>query len=196
MDSILSTVISFVEVHRFLGYIILFFLMMFEGEILLVLSGVLVHLKAFDFFDTLFIAFSGAVIGNILWYYLGEFLGSRHSEKKFITYVKETFLRTFPHLSEKPFWTIAVSKFIYGTTRTVVAMSGFLRINFLLFLRAEISATFLWTSAFLSLGYFVGYVAVSFAHKIELFLLATAFCIIGIVVFERVVRRYLEKRKQ
>lgn len=65
---------SFAEAHRYLGYAILFFGMIVEGETFLMAYGILAHLKAFDWGDTFIIAFISVIISDIFWYHLGVFL--------------------------------------------------------------------------------------------------------------------------
>ena len=129
MENGLNFFISFVEAHRFIGYAILFVGMLLEGETILIGAGILVHLKAFDPFDTLVIAFSGVIIGDFLWYYLGMFLYNKYSEKKMVIYAKKNILRFLPNFEQKPFWSIFASKFIYGLNHSALVFSGFLKVK-------------------------------------------------------------------
>ena len=89
MENGLNFFISFVEAHRFIGYVILLVGMLLEGETILIGAGILVHLKALDPFDTFAIALSGVIMGDLLWYYFGVYLCSRYGNNKFIDYVKK-----------------------------------------------------------------------------------------------------------
>jgi membrane protein DedA with SNARE-associated domain len=188
--------VSFVEVHRFAGYLLLFIGMLFEGETLLLGSGILIHLGAFDPLDTYFIAFAGALIGDFLWYYLGSFLRDRYPENRFINYVKRTILRFIPHFERKPFWSIVASKFIYGTNRSAIVFSGFLRINVWLFAKAELFVVTIWTMLTLMLGYALSYTAINITHNLKLFGLIVAALIIAVIAGERIITSFLRNRSE
>lgn len=169
MENGLNFFISFVEAHRFIGYAILFVGMLLEGETILIGAGILVHLKAFDPFDTFMIALSGVFFGAFLWYYLGMFLHKRYAENKMLIYAKKNILRLLPNFEQKPFWSIFTSKFIYGLNHSALVFSGFLKINLALFAKAEIFASIIWTIGNLMLGYIVSYAAINITHNIKFF---------------------------
>ena len=169
MENGLNFFISFVEAHRFIGYAILFVGMLLEGETILIGAGILIYLKAFDPFDTFMIAIPGVIIGDFLWYYLGMFLHKRYAENKMIIYAKKNILRLLPNFEQKPFWSIFVSKFIYGLNHSALIFSGFLKINLTLFAKAEILASIIWTIGNLILGYIMSYAAINVTHNIKFF---------------------------
>lgn len=186
--------ISFVEVHRFTGYLLLFIGMLLEGETFLLGSGILIHLGAFDPVDTYFIALPAALIGDFLWYSLGLFLQKRYPDNKVINYAKRTILRFIPHFEQKPFWSIVVSKFIYGTNRSALIFSGFLRINIWLFAKAEIFVTTIWVALSLTLGYILSYTATNITHNLKLFGLIAITLIILVIMGERFITSFLRSR--
>ncbi len=165
----LQLFITFVEAHRFIGYAILFVGMLLEGETLLLGSGILIHLGAFDPLDTFFIALAGSFVGDLLWYFLGTFLYHRYSGSKIIHYAKRNILRVFPNFEYKPFWSIVVSKFIYGTNRSMLMLCGFSKIKLSLFAKAEVFAAPLWVVMTLILGSILSYAALNVTHRIRIF---------------------------
>ncbi|MBI5817201.1 MAG: VTT domain-containing protein [Candidatus Yonathbacteria bacterium] len=183
----LGLFIAFVEAHRFIGYAILFVGMLLEGETLLLGAGILVHLKAFDPLDTFFIALAGSFIGDFLWYYLGMFLHRRYGENKIIHYAKRNILRVFPNFERKPFWSIVVSKFIYGTNRSMLVLCGFSKIKLSLFARAEVLASPVWIMISLVLGYVLSYAALNITHRLKIFGIIVALAIVTFLAIEHLI---------
>jgi len=198
MENGLNFFISFVEAHRFIGYVILLGGMLLEGETILIGAGILVHLKALDPFDTFAIALSGVIMGDLLWYYFGVYLCSRYGNNKFIDYVKKKILRFFPDFEQKPLLPVFISKFIYGMNHSTLVLSGFVRIKFLLFIEASITASTIWTIIILTLGYFLSYTAINISHNIKIFGFTIALVILGFIALEHGVAsfvRYKNNRK-
>lgn len=196
MDNALQLFISFVEAHRFIGYLLLFIGMLLEGETILIGAGILVHLRAFDPFDTFAIALSGVIIGDFLWYYVGVYLCDRYGKNKFIEYAKRKILRFFPNFEQKPFWSIFISKFIYGMNHPTLILSGFARIKFLLFVKASIIASTIWTTAILTLGYFLSYTAINISHDIKIFGFTIALVILGFIALEHGITSFVRHNKR
>lgn len=195
MDNALQLFITFVEAHRFLGYLILFIGMLLEGETILIGAGILVHLKAFDPFDTFAVALSGVIMGDFLWYYVGAYLCNRYGKNKFIEYAKRKILRFFPNFEQKPFWSIFISKFIYGMNHSTLILSGFARIKFLLFAEASIVASTIWTMVILTLGYSLSYTAINISHNIKIFGVTVALVIVGFIALEYGIASFVRYKK-
>lgn len=175
--------VLFVQDHRFWGYVILFFAMVVEGEVFLIVAGMLARLGAFDFGDILWISFSGVIMGDMFWYTAGVFF-SRH--RKFFPLVQtaqKSVLFFLPNFRKKPFRSIFLSKFIYGANHATLVISGVLRVNFALFIKAEAIASFVWVAIFSVVGFMFGQVAFSVTHKISQFtLLAVVFVIVFVLI--------------
>lgn len=196
MDNALQLFISFVEAHRFIGYLLLFVGMLLEGETILIGAGILVHLKAFDPFDTFAIALSGVIMGDFLWYYVGTCLCDRYGKNKFTDYAKRKILRFFPNFEQKPFWSIFISKFIYGMNHSTLLLSGFARIKFLLFVKASIIASTIWTIVILILGYSLSYTAINISHNIKIFGFTVALVIFGFIALEHGIASFIRHNKR
>lgn len=194
----LQLFITFVEAHRFIGYAILFVGMLLEGETLLLGAGILIHLKAFDPLDTFFIALAGSFAGDFLWYFLGMFLYRYYSGSKIINYAKRNILRIFPNFEHKPFWSIVVSKFIYGTNRSMLVLCGFSKIKLSLFAKAEVLASPVWITISLVLGYVLSYAALNITHRLKIFGIIVALAIIAFLAAEHfiLVRARTRAQKQ
>lgn len=71
-----------------------------------------------------------------------------------------------PNFEQKPFWSIFISKFIEGANHIVIIFSGYKKIDYKKYLRAEIISTLIWAPLLLSLGYFFGYTALNISKEI------------------------------
>ena len=61
-----SFLINFSETHRILAYLIIFIGVLIEGEIILILAGVLSRNGYLDFFNVIIFAFVAAVIHDLI----------------------------------------------------------------------------------------------------------------------------------
>lgn len=197
MDNLtIEHILPFVEAHRYSGYFLLFLAMVLEGEVFLIIAGMLVHLGAFDVGDVFVVALVGVMAGNALWYFLGITLSEKNFMKPVIARAQKAVIYFLPNFSEKPFKSIFFSKFIYGANRATILMAGVLKVRFLLFLKAETLASLIWVTLYTSLGYFVGYAAVHLTHRAMYFaLLALGFVVVFLLLREILVRFY-ERYKQ
>ena len=185
--------ISFVEAHRYLGYAVLYFAMVIEGEVFLIVAGILARLKAFDIGDAFFIALSGVLTGDCLWYYFGSALKGKSFATRLIAQAKKTVMFLLPHFSNKPFKSIFLSKFIYGANHATLVVSGALGIVFRTFIKAELVASSSWTIFFLSVGFFFGNTAIQMTHKASRFILLTVIFVVAFVSLQRFFASRYEK---
>lgn len=187
--------ISFVELHRHTGYLVLFLAMVLEGETVLILAGALAQLKAFDIGDVVWISFLGVVLGNMFWYYVGTSLSKRKFAEKMIVKAEKIIQYFLPRFRERPFKSIFFSKFIYGANRATVFMSGVFKIQFSLFMKAEVLASVVWVLLYASVGYFFGYVAIQITHKATRFAFIVLFFVVVFVLLQRLFAFYYERRQ-
>ncbi len=143
----------YLTAHQTLGYAIIFFGMMIEGDIVLFTAGFLTHQGYFDIGIILLLVFLGAIIGDNIWYVLGELM----NEKKLFLKVKKFMEKaTSPfdeHLKNHPVRTFFISKFAYGLYRPIILKAGAMKIFFGEFIKADLAATFTWIFLVGGLGY-------------------------------------------
>lgn len=192
----LQLFIELVQNHRYLGYAVLFFAMIFEGEVFLAATGMLVSLGAFDPFDAFFFAFGGVLFGDILWYMLGRYLQTHHSHRKFVNESLKKVHKVLPGLEKNPAHVIFLSKFIYGLNHTTILILGYLKIKFGNFFKVQFFTSLLWTVLFLIIGYIFGATAISFSHSLRKFLIIVAVLIAVLFLLERLLRKYVIKKEK
>lgn len=176
-----------VEHHQILAYGIIYLGLIFEGEFFLIFTGILSHLGALNFWFALFFVLLGGMSKTFIGYALGEFLYKTFNHHKFFKYIQKRVYNILPRFKTKPFWSIFVSKFIVGANNIVIIFSGYEKIDFKKFLKAEIIATIIWAPALLSLGYFFSYTALRVSREIWKFLMVILVLFIIFVLFDKLV---------
>jgi len=192
----LNLFISFVEAHRYWGYALLFIAMIFEGELFLTATGMLVRLQAFDFFDALFFALSGVLTGDMIWYWAGRMLESRYPHHRITLFAVQRVKRYLPSIGKNPFHVIFLSKFIYGLNHSTLVVLGFLKIPFGHFIRLQLITSFIWSLLFLVVGYIFGSVALTITHRFQRFIMLAFLFLMAVVLIDYIIGRFIEKAEQ
>lgn len=195
IEQSIDAFIPFAQDHRFWGYVILFFAMIVEGEILLIVAGMLARLKALDLGDVLWISFAGVMIGDVLWYGLGILTARSGRFAYLANYAEKSVYKFLPNFRERPFRSILLSKFIYGANHATLILSGIMRVKFSVFVKAEAYASFVWVAVYAVAGFMFGHAALAMTHKALRFVLITAVFVIGFVLLQRWASKYYEQRE-
>lgn len=193
LEQSIDVFVQLVQNHRFLGYTVLFIAMVFEGEMFLIVAGMLAALKAFDVGDVFTIAFIGVVLGNATWYQLGARLRDVKFAQGMIKGAERIITFFLPRFREKPFKSIFFSKFIYTANRATVIMSGVLRVPFKLFFKAELLASVVWVALYLEIGYLFGYAAISMTRKVSHFALFVVIFVVAFILIEKLITHQYER---
>jgi membrane protein DedA with SNARE-associated domain len=192
----LNLFISFVEAHRHWGYGLLFLAMIFEGELFLTATGMLVRLQAFDFFDAFFFALAGVLIGDTLWYWAGRLLHYRYPRHRITLFVVQRVKRYLPGIGKNPFHVIFLSKFIYGLNHSTLVVLGFLKIPFGHFIRIQFITSFIWSLTFLIVGYMFGSVALTITHRLQRFMILAVLFLVTVAVIDYIVGQFIERAER
>ncbi len=176
---------NLVEHHVVLTYALIYFGLVFEGELTLIVTGILAHLGALNPFFAFAFILSGSITKTFAGYYLGTVIRERWANVKFFKFFENRVRRAVPQFKEKPFWSIFISKFIIGAHTTVVLFSGFERIDFRKYLKADILATLVWAPGLILLGYFFSYTALHVSREITKFSLIVIGLFLLYVIFDR-----------
>ncbi len=177
----------FVDHHQFLAYVIIFLGLIFEGEVVVISAGILAHLGALNFWFALLFILVGGLTKTFIGYHIGKMIHDRWHETKFLKYIEKRVLNIMPHFNQKPFWSIFISKFIFGINNMVIIFSGYEKIDFKKYLKAEVSATLTWAPLLLSLGYFFSYTALHVSKEIWRFSLVILVLMISFFLFDKLV---------
>jgi membrane protein DedA with SNARE-associated domain len=176
-----------VEHHQILTYTVIYFGLVFEGEVIVISTGILAHLGALNFWIALVFILLGGLSKTLLGYALGEFLYKKFDHNRFFRYIQKRVYNVLPKFKTKPFWSIFISKFIMWTNALTIVFSGYEKIDYKKFLKAEISSTLIWASLLLSLGYFFSYTALHVSREIWKFLVVVLILFIIFILFDKLV---------
>ena len=179
--------IKLVEYHQFLVYALVFLGLIFEGEFTLISAGILIHLGALNFPFTVFLVLAGSMIKTFYCYYFGKAVYEKWSHKKFLKYIEKRVTYFLPRFQQRPFWSIFISKFIMWLNFSVLVFSGYSKINFKTYLKAEILSTIIWAPLLLTLGYFFSFAALPISHEIWKFFLIILLFVIGFILLDKII---------
>lgn len=196
LEQSIDVFVELVHNHRIFGYVILFLAMVFEGEMFLIVAGMLASIGAFDGKDVLWISFIGVVIGNIMWYSIGAKLKDARLTRSILKRAERVMIFFIPKFRVNPFKSIFFSKFIYGANRATVIMSGVLHVPFKLFFKAESLASIVWVLLYFGIGYFFGYAAVSTTHKAGEFALFVLIFVIAFILIQKLITHQYERHER
>jgi len=194
----LVSIISFFEEHTLAAYAVLFAMMIVEGETFLIISGVLSQLGALKIFYVIPIAFTGTMIGDVFWYTFGVVLKNKNIPpfiSRIIGVAESVVHRLLPHLAAKPFASLILAKFIYGTNHATLILSGMMKMNFARFIKIEAVATAIWVLVFSTLGYVLGYAAIKISERVSIFFLLILIFIVSFMAIQRYISFYYENKK-
>lgn len=142
--------LHYLSEYQTLGLVIIFLGMMIEGDIFLFTTGFLVN-RGYFAIDLAFLAvFLGTLIGDNLWYVLGELINENSVFGRFVSRLTKPFDK---HLRGRTFRTILITKFAYGVHRPTLIRAGMLRLPFKKFIEGDIIAIVLWIFLVGGLGY-------------------------------------------
>ncbi len=177
----------FAEGYEVLAYVLLFFGVVLEGELVLIFAGILTQLGVLNLPLVIATGFLGAIFKAISWYKLGMFLKKRFAENHFFMYLEKRVYHLFPKFKENPFWSIFISKFIYGINHFVLILAGYSKIDFKTYFKAEFYSAMIWIPEIFSLGYFFSYAALGITKEIHNFSIIILLFILGFIFFEKLV---------
>ena len=147
------------------GLWIVFFGMMTEGTIMILISGVLCSLGMLSLKETIPVAMFGAIIGDQFWYCLGRCYG-QHILNKFPLF-KQRIIKLEHSIKKRGIWLAFSGRFIYSGAilfPVTLGTHGYLHKKFTLFNTLGI---IVWSLLGISLGYILGTGAEQLFGKIK-----------------------------
>lgn len=136
------------------GYPILFVWSMMEGEIGLVMAGLLSHTGHMNLFLAIFVAGVGGFLGDQFWFYVGRY-NKKYTLEYFRSHRRKVALA---HLLLKKYgWPIIfIQRYLYGL-RTIIPMAiGTTRYDKKKFAFINLISAFIWAAITIVLTYFLG----------------------------------------
>jgi membrane-associated protein len=174
-----------VQHHQILAYGLIFIGLVFEGEFVLISTGILAHLGALNFWFALGFIYAGGICKTFLGYYLGRLIHSKLHNTKILKYFEKRVFTVMPNFKKKPFWSIFISKFIMGINHIVIIFSGYQKIKLKKYLKAEGLSTLIWAPLLLSLGFFFSYTALNVSKEIWRFSLIILILVLAFIIIDK-----------
>lgn len=150
-DDMETLLTHFSEIHRFLTYLLIFFGIFIEGEVILIVSGVLVKAGNIDYLDTIIIAFFGTIAHDIFYWQLGRWFFA--SKKERFLFLNVGRLGPFLKKLHKNNSYIFTSKFTWAINRLILIASGYENMPVRKLLGYAVPAAGIWVITLVSLGY-------------------------------------------
>lgn len=177
---------TLVAENQILAYGLLYVGLIIEGEAIVITAGILSYLGALYFPTALVFILLGGISKTLLGYALGKYIYKRWNHVGVFKYLKSRVKYFLPGFKHHPFWSIFVSKFIWGANNIVIIFSGYERINYKRYLKAEMLSTAIWAPGLMVLGYFFSYTALQFTREVSRFILLVLILFIFYFIFDRV----------
>ncbi len=145
---------TLISLLREYGYIVLFFWSVLEGEMGLIMAGILCHTGDMSLFPAIFVAGLGGFTGDQLYFYTGRY------SKKYIHKKMRKHRRKFAvaHLLLKKYgWPIIfIQRYLYGL-RTVIPMSiGLTRYDAKTYAFINLLSAWVWAALTILPAYYFG----------------------------------------
>lgn len=175
------------ENYQSLVYFFIFLGLVVEGEFVLLATGILFHLGVLDEYYTIAVVAFGLFSKTMLGYYIGNILHTKWNHTKFLKYIEKRVLSIMPHFRRKPFWSIFISKFIMGANTIVIIFSGYQKISFPKYLKAEFCSSIIWAPLLILFGYSFSFTAMHASGEVWRFSAIVIALTIVFMLFDRLV---------
>ncbi len=142
-------------VHPLLGYLLVFFGMFIEGDLVLFAAAFLARLGTFSLLPLIGVTLFGMLTGDLLWYALGKY--HDRFPARLVAFYNRVASPFDQMLATRLFRTLLITKFAYGIHRLLLARAGSVNAPFAQFFKIDIIATLIWAAAIIALGWFGGF---------------------------------------
>jgi membrane protein DedA with SNARE-associated domain len=177
------------------GLWVVFFGTMIEGDLTLLLAGVLARSGLFSFQDALIVGTSGGVAGDLLGYLIGRSFRSRARTLKFYLRAKPRLERLMRRFGG---FTLFIVKYTYGLRTAMSVFCGLAHFGALRFAPLALLSCLAWVMVLSGLGYFfTGTIekVIGDIHRIEKVVLVVIVLLVLVFVVKhyRLGRRVIEE---
>lgn len=177
-------------------YFLIFFLLLFFGEEVILVVGAASRLGYIDFWDAFFMAYLGAMAGDVLWFKIGEIYGERFIKKygRWLLVTPARFEKIKNLIDKKDGSFLIVSKFLYSMNHVSLLAAGAVGFSFSRFLRYQFFISFGWVGCFLSLGYFFAHNLSKIIKDVRIFTLLFLAATAAFIALELILEKALVKK--
>ncbi|MFV0480752.1 MAG: DedA family protein [Campylobacteraceae bacterium] len=180
------------------GYIILFVWCLLEGEMALILAGILTHVGKMNFEISIIVATFGAFIGDQIYFYLGR-LNQKYVKNKFSKH-KRKFALANLLLIKYGYIIIFFQRYLYGLRAILPISIGLSKFDARKFAIINLISAFCWATFFISLSLFFGeeiLIAIKYIKSHWYFAIPVIIIVIFLVlyVFKKIEDNLLNKKQ-
>lgn len=176
------------------GYLAIFIGTFLEGEAILVAAGFFALRGYLDIGLVILVAFLGAYLGHIFWFWLGRAHGVRLLDR--FPSMKRHFgkgVRVFERYGAAA---IIITQWLYGLRITCAVIIGMSKISIVKFLIYEAVSCAVWVVVITALGYYFGYAIERLLGRVEHIEKYGLLIILAIAVGFWLYHRWKEKRAE
>jgi membrane protein DedA with SNARE-associated domain len=176
------------------GYIAIFVGTFLEGEAILVAAGFFASRGHLSFTPVVIVAFIGAYVGHVFWFWLGRVHGVKLLDR--FPRMKRHFgkgIRVFERYGAAA---IIITQWLYGLRITCAVIIGMSRISIVKFLLYEAASCAVWSVVITALGFYFGYAIERVLGRVEHVEKYGLAIIIAIAIGFWVWHRWKEKKEE
>lgn len=144
----------FIELLVDYGYIILFFWSIMEGEMGLVMAGILSYTGDMNLYKAILVASLGGFTGDQIFFFVGRF-NRNYVQKKFVKHRRKFALATLL-LNKYGWYIIFIQRYLYGLRTIIPITIGTTRLCWRKFAFINLISSFVWASITIVLSYKFG----------------------------------------
>jgi membrane protein DedA with SNARE-associated domain len=189
----ISYIQSYIIAHIEIVYLLIILGVILEGEIVVIIAGILAHLDSISLYYIFIAIIFGNFIKSIIGYSLGYYLQKKHSTNRFLIQAERRINCFLPNFNKKPFLSVFLSRFlILGIYWFALIYAGYKKINLKTFIKAEILSLIIWTIVMLSIGWFFSYTALLISRDIRNFLGIILLFFIVFFILEKIISFFIK----
>ncbi|WP_297890292.1 DedA family protein [Sulfurihydrogenibium sp.] len=180
------------------GYFAVFIGTFIEGELFLLVAGFFIRHEFLQPLPTFIFSILGALTHELIYFFLGRWKG-RHillGNK----YTKRRYKKAKKLVEKYGIFSLFIIRFIYGMRVVPMMLMGATGFNLYKFLFFNILSLIIWATIFLSLGYFLGHIAITLfgdlKHYYLIFGLTVVFVGLLVYLFYALITRNKKEVKQ
>jgi len=180
----------FYEIIEQYGIYAVFFLCTVEGDITLLISGVLAHsgfFGAYSFFKVLFFGTLGGIVGDCFGYLVGRIF---HENAKHYRFYQVAQPRVEKLIEKFGGFAIIISKYIYGIRVAMCVFYGVGKMPFWRFLGLSAVSCSIWVGLLAGVGYFFSGAITSIIGDYKTIGIALFFIVMIMVIIFYAIERY------
>jgi len=184
------------ELLQSYGLWAVFFGTMIEGDLTLLLAGVLARAGVFSFGEALLVGTAGGFVGDAISYWIGARFRERASNSRVFKRARpriEKLMAKFGVLS------VFIVKYIYGLRTTSAIFWGLAHFGFLRFAWLTVASCAVWVGVLAGLGYtFASGIdtLIGGLEQIQVILLVAAIIVVTVYIITRFEKRVIEEDKE